>query len=66
MRRLFQGMDQETELQRHHGIGKGQIMRKGAGVQGQVVNKDQRGEGGHNPLLCALPRSKELSVPLPV
>lgn len=33
-------MAQETELQRHHGIGMGQIMKKGVGVLGQVVNKD--------------------------
>ncbi len=54
---IIPGKDQESELQRHHGIGMGQIMRKGVGVKGQVVNKDQWGEeGGHNPLLCALPR----------
>lgn len=44
MRRLFQQWTRR--LQRHNGIGMGQIIRKGAGVQGQVVNKDQWGREG--------------------
>lgn len=44
MRRLFQ--EWTRRLQRHKGIELGQIMRKEAGVKGQVVNKGQWGRKG--------------------
>lgn len=43
---IITGMDQGTKFQGHHGIGKGQIMRKGVSVLGQVVNNDQWGREG--------------------
>lgn len=51
MRRLFWGW---TSRQSSRGMG--QIMRKGAGTEGQVVNKWGGGsEGGYNPQLGTLP-----------
>lgn len=55
MRRLFQ--EQTRRLQRLHGIVMGEKMRKGVGVQGQVVNKDQWGREGI--IHCCVPFSAE-------
>lgn len=43
---IITGTGRETKFQRHHGIRKEQIMRKGVSVLGQVVNNDQWGREG--------------------